>query len=271
MKDYLPTLVRAAVEAGNAALQVYRQDFSVIEKSDHSPLTLADTRSHAIIEQALAPTAIPFLSEEGADVAYPKRREWKRLWIVDPLDGTKEFVKRNGEFTINIALVEDQAPVLGVIYEPVTSRLYYGIQGEGAWRCLLSDPESIAAASMEQVMAGAEAISAHADPGRPCTIVGSRSHLTPQVEQFVEEKKRACGNVEFVSAGSSLKFCRIAEGVADIYPRFGPTMEWDTAAGHVIARAAGARVYRMDTGGALLYNKENLQNPDFMVTNGRGQ
>jgi len=269
MLQYLPTILKAAVLAGNAALAIYDQDFSVTEKSDHSPLTLADTRSHEIINQALEPTGIPVLSEEGADIAYSERKDWHRLWIVDPLDGTKEFIKRNGEFTINIALVEDQVPVMGVIYVPVPSRLYYAIPGEGAWRADIARPGDIEKSSLEALMQTAVSISVHTDPSRPYTIVGSRSHATPEVAQFVEEKKRIYGQVEFISAGSSLKFCQIAEGKADIYPRFGPTMEWDTAAGQAIARAAGARVYRQDTGAELLYNKENLKNPGFVVSNGR--
>jgi len=277
MRKFLPTILKAAVMAGNAALEVYQQDFSVIEKSDHSPLTLADTRAHAIIQKALADTQIPVLSEEGADIAYKDRKDWQTLWIVDPLDGTKEFVKRNGEFTINIALVDNQVPVMGVIYVPVWSRLYYAVHfdpdadsgSRGAWRVDLDAPSAIETLSMDRLMAAAEPISVSIDPDRPYTIVGSRSHLTPEVEQFVKEKKKIAGRVEFVSAGSSLKFCRIAEGSADIYPRFGPTMEWDTAAGDVIARAAGARVFRQDTGADLLYNKEDLKNPWFVVTNGR--
>ena len=276
MRKFLPMILKAAVTAGNAALEVYRQDFSVVEKSDHSPLTLADTRAHAIIQGCLEKTGIPVLSEEGADIAYSERKNWETLWIVDPLDGTKEFVKRNGEFTINIALVKNRMPVMGVIYVPVWSRLYYAIHyakdgGTGAWRVDLDDPAAIESLPMEGLMASAAAISVDATASRPYTIVGSRSHLTPEVEKFVDEKKRVVGNVEFVAAGSSLKFCRIAEGSADIYPRFGPTMEWDTAAGDVIARAAGARVFRHDTGENLLYNKENLKNPWYIVTNGRDE
>lgn len=271
MIQFLPTIIKAAVLSGNAALEVYKQDFSVTEKPDQTPLTLADTRSHAIISKALQSTDIPVLSEEGAEVPFNERKHWRQLWIVDPLDGTKEFVKKNGEFTINIALVENHVPIMGVIYVPVFSRLYYGIYEKGAYRADIVNPENIENIDPERIIENAIPVSIKINTSRTYTIVGSRSHLTPEVEAFVEEKKRDHGHVEFITAGSSLKFCQVAEGNADIYPRLGPTMEWDTAAGHVIARAAGARVYRHDTGEELLYNKENLKNPWFVVTNGRDE
>lgn len=269
MIHFLPTILKAAISAGNAALEIYNQDFEVVEKSDQSPLTLADTQSHAIISETLQPTDMPVLSEEGKEIPFSERKDWQSLWIVDPLDGTKEFVKKNGEFTINIALVENQAPIMGVIYVPVLSRLYYGIYERGAYRADLVDPERIDSQSIDKLIETATRISVNTDTSGVYTIVGSRSHLTPEVEAFVEDKKRDYDHVEFISAGSSLKFCQVAEGNADIYPRFGPTMEWDTAAGQVIAQAAGARVFRHDTGEVLLYNKENLKNPWFVVSNGR--
>lgn len=270
MIQYLPVMIKSAVSAGIAALEVYNQDFSVTEKSDQSPLTLADTRSHEIVSQALASTGIPVLSEEGKDIAYKDRKDWAYLWIVDPLDGTKEFVKRNGEFTINIALVEKNIAVMGVIYVPVLSLLYFGVFNRGAHRVKVEAPEAVKTdADVDRLIDTAVLLKTAVDETRTYKIVGSRSHLTPEVEAFVEEKKRSHGDVEFVSAGSSLKFCQIAEGNADIYPRLGPTMEWDTAAGQVIAETAGARVYRHDTGEPLRYNKESLKNPWFIVTNGR--
>ncbi|MFP4226080.1 MAG: 3'(2'),5'-bisphosphate nucleotidase CysQ [Desulfobacterales bacterium] len=272
MIEYLPVMIKSAVSAGIAALDVYNQDFSVIEKSDHSPLTLADTRSHEIISQALEPTDIPVLSEEGKDIAYKDRKDWERLWIVDPLDGTKEFVKRNGEFTINIALVENHIAVMGVIYVPVLFLLYFGAFDRGAHRMKIETPEAVKTdTDVDRLMDTAARLEVEIDPSRTYKIVGSRSHLTPEVEAFVEEKKGIYGDVEFVSAGSSLKFCQIAEGKADIYPRLGPTMEWDTAAGQVIAETAGARVYRHDTGEPLRYNKQDLKNPWFIVSNGRDE
>lgn len=268
--QFLPKVLRAAVIAGNAVLEVYGREFTVAAKEDDSPLTQADTRSHAIIRDHLQDTGIPILSEEGRDIDHAERRQLQRLWIVDPLDGTKEFVKRNDEFTVNIALVEEQVPVLGVIYVPALSRLYWGLEGRGSFRAELEEPERISSLSIEKIMEASTTILVNADRSRPFTVVGSRSHLTSEVEAFVEEKKKKVGEVVFVSAGSSLKFCQVAEGAADIYPRLGPTMEWDTAAGHVIAKAAGASVTRHDTGDELLYNKENLTNPWFIVSNGRG-
>ncbi|MFW6053030.1 MAG: 3'(2'),5'-bisphosphate nucleotidase CysQ [Desulfosalsimonas sp.] len=263
--DYLKVAVKAALDAGAAALEVYEQDFDVEEKSDHTPLTLADRRAHEIISSYLAYTRIPVLSEEGRDIAYEERRAWQKLWIVDPLDGTKEFVKKNGEFTINIALIEDGLPVLGVVFVPVKDRLYFAAEGEGAF---LSEGAKIAglenASRKEFVLASVQLPVAN-QQGRAYTIIGSRSHLTPEVEAFVEEKRRETGEVDFISAGSSLKFCLVAEGRADVYPRLGPTMEWDTAAGQAIVEQAGGAVHVYESRQSLRYNKKNLVNPWFIV------
>jgi 3'(2'), 5'-bisphosphate nucleotidase len=266
------TALRAAVLAGRAIMEVYHTDFTVEHKKDDSPLTLADKRAHDIITGELAPLEIPMLSEEGKDIPYAERKTWETLWIVDPLDGTKEFIKKNDEFTVNIALVQNHAPTLGVIYVPVKKLLYFGSSAAGAH--LLEDGqtmERLAAASadnlptLEEITLGSKRLPAKAPGKAPYVIVGSRSHLTPEVEAFVEEKKKQYDQVEFVSAGSSLKFCLVAEGKAAIYPRLGPTMEWDTAAGQAIAMASGAQVVRHDDGTPLAYNKENLLNPWFIV------
>jgi 3'(2'), 5'-bisphosphate nucleotidase len=271
----LLTAIRASIRAGLATLEVYQTDLQVDQKADHSPLTVADTRSHAVIAGALAVTGIPVLSEEGQHLPYAERRSWQRLWIVDPLDGTKEFIKRLGEFTINIALVEKQRPTLGVVYVPVKRVLYYGRLEDGAFR--LGDPDTL-----NELATGAP----NEDPGHavgrlksrstalpddrsthaPFVIVGSRSHATEELHAFVEQKRRELGDVSFVSAGSSIKYCLVAEGRADIYPRLGPTMEWDTAAGQAIVEAAGATIVRHDTGTPLIYNKEDLLNPWHIVT-----
>lgn len=265
-QNYLKTAIRAALDAGSAALAVYENDFEVEEKADHSPLTLADRRSHDIILSCLQPTDIPVLSEEGAEIDYGQRRSWQRLWIVDPLDGTKEFIKKNGEFTINIAMVDNQRPVLGVIFVPVLDRLYFAAEGLGAYRMEQKDLPAGWADDFDAVLAAARKLPlGPPDPARPYTIVGSRSHATPELEAFVEEKRNHHDMVEFISAGSSLKLCQVAEGFADIYPRMGPTMEWDTAAGQAVAEQAGAAVYVHDTGRPLVYNKENLKNPWFIV------
>jgi 3'(2'), 5'-bisphosphate nucleotidase len=252
LEKLLPTAVAAAREAGKAVMEVYSSDFAVERKEDKSPLTLADKRSHEIIVKGLsgiAGSSIPILSEEGKGIPYDERKNWDYFWLVDPLDGTKEFIKRNGEFTVNIALIRGQRPVLGVIYVPVTDTLYYAHEGAGAHKEMqgrtLKLPEQKARGRF--------------------TIAGSRSHATPELAAFVEEMKKDHGEVDFISAGSSLKFCLVAEGKADVYPRFGPTMEWDTAAGQAIAEQSGAPVVEMATKKPLVYNKQNLLNPWFTV------
>ena len=252
MRHLLEIAKKAALEAGAEIMKIYTdpsQDFGIEKKADNSPLTLADKAAHLCIMRHLQETGIPVLSEEGQHLPYAERQAWKRLWVVDPLDGTKEFIKKNGEFTVNIALVEDGSPVLGVIYVPVTGILYYGIVGEGAWKEKDEKTEQLPIPS------------AHDD----YVIVASRSHMTPETEAYIQEARRKHPHVELVSSGSSIKICLVAEGVADAYPRFAPTMEWDTAAGDAIARAAGRRVVDAQTGQPLVYNKEDLHNPWFLV------
>ena len=271
--NFLPVVIAAALEAGDAALAVYEGAFDVTEKADHSPLTLADMRSHEIISAALKPLQIPVLSEEGRDVPYEERSRWPALWIVDPLDGTKEFVKKNGEFTINIALVADNRPVMGVIYVPVTGMLYFAADPLGAfsvsrtgmppgwhdgWHDSWND-------NLPPLISAAKKLPLEKRDERPYTIMGSRSHATPELTAFVDEMKKCHEMVELVPAGSSLKFCRIAEGFADVYPRMGPTMEWDTAAGQVIAEQSGAAVLDYYSRTTLEYNKPDLTNPWFIV------
>jgi 3'(2'), 5'-bisphosphate nucleotidase len=258
MKELLEIAKKAAVEAGAEILRIYNdpsQDFGIEKKADNSPLTLADKAAHYCIMRYLQDTGIPVLSEEGQHLPYTERKLWKRLWVVDPLDGTKEFIKKNGEFTVNIALVEDGAPVLGVIYIPVTGILYYGIVGEGAWKEeTLSKERTIEALPIERKRGEDRFV-----------VVASRSHMSPETEAYVEEIRRLHPNVQLISSGSSSKICLVAEGVADAYPRFAPTMEWDTAAGDAIARAASKRVVNAQDSSPLIYNKEDLHNPWFLV------
>jgi len=265
---YLLKAIQTSLKAGTAILDVYNSNFSVEHKADSSPITLADKRSHDIIIEALRQFQIPILSEEGRDIPYEERKTWNKLWIVDPLDGTKEFVKRNGEFTVNIALVVDGKPCLGVILVPVKGILYYAVQDMGTYR--LENSQIIELLRKESgllnnIINHSTKLPTSQAATSPFTITGSRSHTSPELERFVEEKRREYGNVEFVSAGSSLKFCLVAEGKADMYPRFGPTMEWDTAAGQAIAENAGAAVLDFRAGTPLIYNKKNLQNPWFIV------
>jgi 3'(2'), 5'-bisphosphate nucleotidase len=270
--NLLSLAVAAAFKAGDAILDVYRTNFSVEEKEDRSPLTLADRRGHEIIEAHLVPSKIPVLSEEGRRIPYTERKNWERLWVVDPLDGTKEFVKRNGEFTVNIALVESGRPVLGVVLVPDRGILYYGGDGLGAFmttgddfKVILEKNRAEALAEPGHLIQASTPLPSRENTGRYYTIVGSRSHAGPDLEAFVSKARQAHGRVDFISAGSSLKFCLVAEGRADIYPRLGPTMEWDTAAGQAVVEAAGGRVLVSDTGAPLTYNRENLLNPWFVV------
>ncbi len=275
LKPYIFRSIQAAITAGNAINEVYRSDFSVEYKSDKSPLTLADQKSHEIIMSGLKEFDIPILSEEGQDTPYAQRKDWERFWIVDPLDGTKEFIKRNGEFTVNIALIENSSPVLGTIFVPDRNTLYFAGQDFSAYKLqdgpfnemleAQADSKEEVSGFLHQIIGQSTKLPVK-DPQRASlTIVGSRSHKNAELEAYVEAKRKAYGKVEFISAGSSLKICLVAEGRADVYPRLGPTMEWDTAAGQAIAENAGASVYQYDTSKPLIYNKEDLHNPWFIV------
>lgn len=262
MKELLNVSVLAAVEAGKKILEVYEQDFSVETKADNSPLTIADKHSHEVIKEALKATGFPLLSEEGKELEYNDRNNWETFWLVDPLDGTKEFIKKNGEFTVNIALVKKGKPVLGVVYVPVTGVLYYGAEGMGSFCTTVS--KSLSADNIDDVFQTATVLPASQQPA-VFTVVASRSHNTPETEAFIEEKRKQHGEVNLISSGSSLKLCLVAEGKAQVYPRLAPTMEWDTAAGHAVAKFAGCTVYNYETKQEVVYNKENLLNPWFVV------
>ncbi|MBW1608724.1 MAG: 3'(2'),5'-bisphosphate nucleotidase CysQ, partial [Deltaproteobacteria bacterium] len=271
----------AAKDAGRAILDVYRQDFDISYKDDHSPLTLADQRSHNIIVSHLSDVSgerLPILSEEGRSISYQQRRRWKYFWMADPLDGTKEFVKKNDEFTVNIAQIHQNRPILGVIYVPVKDVFYFAGDGLGAYRMDNSDILAIgnnrpvkndSARVLETILA--RSIKLPDDNHRfekkdsQITIVGSRSHATKELEAFIETMRKNHEQVEFISAGSSLKLCLVAEGRADIYPRLGPTMEWDTAAGQVIVEQARGSVLNYEKDEPLRYNKKNLLNPWFVA------
>ena len=241
-------------------MEIYNSPIKVEYKNDNSPLTKADSKSNDVINKYLIKTGIPIISEENNQVDYEVRKEWDTYWIVDPLDGTKEFIKRNGEFTVNIALVINSKPVVGVIYVPVSNELYYGNVGEGTSFKTIVNAEF----SMEDLMTKAKAIYPRIDDAK-VRVVGSRSHMNDETIKYVENL-RASREVEIISKGSSLKFCLVAEGNADIYPRFSPTMEWDTAAGQAICEAVGLKVIDMSTQMPLRYNKKNLLNPSFLIT-----
>lgn len=300
----IKTAIQAALDAGDAILQVYARDFEVEYKADASPLTEADKAAHDIIIAALASTPHPVLSEESREIPYAERKHWSTFWLVDPLDGTKEFIKKNDEFTVNIALINDGVPVMGVVYAPVLRKMYFGMargaegMAQGAWRS-----EVCKGKSADEVVAAAVPCAVRRAPcAPPLRVVASRSHCNEETTAFIAALEAEYGEVERVSRGSSLKLCMVAEGAADIYPRIAPTMEWDTAAAHAVVTAAGGQVVQFDPAvvataylsqgaeriphgaerieqektrspGAerhalspLRYNKENLLNPYFVVS-----
>jgi len=259
----LEKAIWASIEAGIKVNEIYQMDFEIAFKADKSPLTTADTASNEVIMRYLDPLQIPVLSEEGRSISYEERSRWQRLWIVDPLDGTKEFIKKNGEFTINVALVEKGSPIMGVIYIPVERSLYFASEETGSMKVMDITPADLNTSLDEFMMRGTKLPLKKAD--RVYTIVGSKSHLSPETEVFINSLKEKHGDVEVLSRGSSLKICMVAEGMADIYPRFAPTMEWDIAAGHAIAKYAGSRIIKTDSNDEVSYNKKDLLNPWFIV------
>ncbi|ADJ27676.1 3'(2'),5'-bisphosphate nucleotidase [Nitrosococcus watsonii C-113] len=245
----LDSILAIAVEAGEKILAIYNTNFTVAHKEDHSPLTEADLLSHKTIVQGLKKLTpgVPILSEESGEISFLERRDWRRYWLVDPLDGTREFVKRNGEFTVNIALIEDHRSILGVVYAPVMNALYYASKGQGAYQ--------------KGMDGGVTRLKVRPWKGETALVAGSRSHAGEYLKTFLDK----VGNYELVSMGSSLKFCLVAEGKADIYPRFGLTSEWDTAAAQCVVEEAGGILVDLNKM-PLRYNaKESLLNPSFLV------
>ena len=250
MQGLLDTAIKGAIEAGNAIMAVYQSDSIDYEKkSDLSPLTLADKRSHEIILEKLKETGINVLSEESDKISYDQRKDWGRYWLVDPLDGTKEFIKKNGEFTVNIALIENNIPSLGVVYCPVTDILFWNDEERKVYK-----------KENNKVVEIRKRVSVN-DNDKNLRVVVSRSHINDETNNYIKKLNEP----KLISCGSSLKFLYIADNKADIYPRFGPTMEWDTAAAHSILSALSIQVINLDTGRELSYNKENLLNPYFII------
>ncbi|MBN7771240.1 3'(2'),5'-bisphosphate nucleotidase CysQ [Marinobacter daepoensis] len=243
----LPDVINIADEASEKVLHIYQSDFKVSYKEDRSPITAADLASHEIIVKGLRNLSrdIPILSEEGADVPWEERKKWRRFWLIDPIDGTRDFTQRTGEFTVNIAMIEDGEPVMGVVTAPALKEAFWGVKGEGAY---------------SRDRTGRVRRIRTAEPKETLRVVASKNHLNDETRAFIE----SLGAHETVQAGSSLKFCRIAEGHADIYPRMGPTSEWDTAAAHAILLAAGGKVQTPE-GESLTYGKENILNPYFIA------
>jgi 3'(2'), 5'-bisphosphate nucleotidase len=263
LTELLSTAIHASIEAGIAIMEVYDSgDLETNLKKDQSPLTVADLRSHAVISSVLQETGYPILSEEGGDIPYDERKKWGSFWMIDPLDGTKEFIKRNGEFTVNIALIEDNEPVLGVVYLPVIKRLYYAVKGGGGHRIDRvdqSEPGQVPGKLIERSISLPDE-----REGKRTRVVASRSHLSPETKEFIGQLEQRNEKIELLSAGSSLKLCLIAEGRADVYPRLSPTMEWDIAAGHIIITESGGTVRKIDNT-FLKYNKPDLLNPWFVA------
>ena len=249
LKALVEPVVAMAREAGDAILEVYATDFDVQNKADESPLTQADLASHRCIVaglKALTPD-VPIISEEEGLPDFETRSSWSTYWLIDPLDGTKEFINRNGEFTVNIALISNHRPVLGVVYVPVQNKTYIGCEGLGS--------------ELRDENGSAQAIHVASNSASPVRVVGSRSHRGASLDAYLEK----LGEHDMVPMGSSLKFCVIAEGGADVYPRLGPTSEWDTAAAQAVVEQAGGAVLELD-GKPLSYNKkEDILNPHFVV------
>lgn len=248
LDKWLSVAKKAAIEAGLEILKVYHQKIDVEFKKDNSPLTIADKNANHIIEKYLLTTNIPILSEEGRHAPYQERKNWNLVWIVDPLDGTKEFIKKNGEFTVNIALVKNGIPIIGVIYVPVSKCLYFASY-QGSFKELEGERLKLPLMRNNNIY----------------KVVGSRSHGSSETEKYYADLKKEKNEIEFVSLGSSIKICLVAEGVADVYPRFAPTMEWDTAAGHAIAKYANKKLIDLETEQEMVYNRSNLKNNWFIV------
>ncbi|SFN76327.1 3'(2'),5'-bisphosphate nucleotidase CysQ family protein [Salegentibacter flavus] len=278
LHELLELAIKASLAAGKRIMEIYEnEDFEVEAKGDDSPLTKADLASHKIIMEYLEETNIPVLSEEGKDLPYEERKKWSQLWIVDPIDGTKEFIKKNGEFTVNIALVENQIPILGVIYVPAMQELYFASKEIGSYNLKgvieFSTQEEIIKTAIKLPRTTNYELQTHprksyggqATNHKPYTVVASKSHLSPETEDYINSLESEHGQVETISKGSSLKLCMVAEGQADEYPRFAPTMEWDTAAGQAICMYAGKKVIDQETNLEMLYNRKELLNNWFLV------
>lgn len=268
MLEFLKIAIEAALAAGSEIMAIYTGgNFETEVKKDTSPLTIADKRANEVINNCLKQTAIPIISEENNEIEYSERKHWKQCWIVDPLDGTKEFIKKNDEFTVNIALTVNGSPELGVIYAPALELLYFSVVSE-------KKAFKVSVASIQQdVRKDTEELIKIATELRPSKvnhclkIVGSRSHLNEETISLFEKLQKEHSEIEIISKGSSLKFCLLAEGAAHYYPRLGPTMEWDTAAGQAICEAVGFKCNFVETGKPVTYNRQRLLNGHFIVSN----
>jgi 3'(2'), 5'-bisphosphate nucleotidase len=264
MKNYLQLAITSSLLAGKEILEIYKdKEISVNHKNDHSPITQADLKSHQAIVRKLISTPFPVLSEEGRIDPFDIRVHWDKIWIIDPLDGTKEFIKKNGEFTVNIALVENNEPILGVIYIPALDILYFGCKSIGAFK-LENAQDYTNFKDLEDLISHSRKLPLESKH-ETYKVAVSRSHVTSELEEYIKTLTEKRDDVEIITAGSSLKLCLVAEGVADEYPRLGPSMEWDIAAGHAIIKAAGGKVNIINSEDELRYNKSSLMNPFFIA------
>ena len=263
---FFESAFNAALRAGAGIMDIYNgeQEFLVNLKSDNTPITEADRRSHETIKDYLSRTRIPLMSEEGRDLLYEERCGWDLYWLVDPLDGTLEFIKRTGEFTINIALMVNNRPTVGVVYVPTSGRIYFAIEGRGAWKRIGMIPNPNAQMNISEIMRGAEPLPQTDGANDPKVVALSRSHISPDTHIVVDSLKEKFGKIEILTQGSSLKLCLVAEGLVDIYPRTTPTSEWDTAAGECILNEAGGSIRELEHNSTLNYNKPTLINPNFI-------
>jgi 3'(2'), 5'-bisphosphate nucleotidase len=261
ISERLSLALKSAFKAGDGIMKIYlSDDFEVVKKQDDSPLTKADKLAHSIIIKGLTNSEFPVISEEGEEICYTERKNWDTFWMIDPIDGTKEFIKRNGEFTVNIALIELGQPVLGVVYAPVLNTIYFAEKDFGAFK--ITDIKSFSELNSKEIIDLKKV-----KYPEFYTLVVSKSHMNKETQNFVDRKKQEYGKINTKSFGSSLKICKVAEGSANCYPRFGPTMEWDTAAAHAIAKFSECTVLQSKSLKELTYNKETLLNPFFIVEN----
>ena len=256
----LRPLIKAVLKAGEAILNIYHSaDFGIETKKDNSPLTLADKAAHNVLLAYLKQTSFPTISEEGEHLSRDIRQSYKTYWLIDPLDGTKEFIKKNDEFTVNVALIHQGKPVSGLVYAPVLKELFIGL-GDKAYKISIEKIDEL-----ELPLKPEQQIKLKTKKEKKLTVVASRSHFNPETKVYIDALKEKGFEIDLVSKGSSLKICLVAEGKANVYPRFGPTMEWDTAAAHAVLLAAGGQMINPETNKELIYNKDNLLNPFFIA------
>ncbi|MDR1985321.1 MAG: 3'(2'),5'-bisphosphate nucleotidase CysQ [Prevotellaceae bacterium] len=265
MKMLFTTAVNAAIRAGAKIMEVYESgDFHIKAKSDLTPLTIADTLAHDEIKRTLNITRIPVISEEGRSIAYDERISWDLFWMVDPLDGTDEFINRTSDFTVNIALIQNGYPVIGIVYAPAYKRIYFAVKERGAYRKSNMETDINAKFSYEEILENSAKLPLFNTGNGKLIVVTSRLHISPETSEYVNELRKKHSDITVIRRGSSLKMCMLAVGKADIYPRFDTTWEWDTAASQIIAEEAGFSVCSVENETRLSYNKENMQNPWFV-------